>query len=41
MYLKMLSAGIVCCKKLPNITDLLSIEANRVEPEQTAPIRAV
>ena len=40
MHLKMLSAEIVCCK-LPNITDKLSIEANSVDPEQTAPIGAV
>ena len=37
----MSSAEVVCCKKLPNITDELSIEANRVYPEQTAPIGAV
>ena len=37
----MSSAEIVCCKKLPNITDNLSIEANSVDPEQTAPIGAV
>ena len=34
----MLSAEVVCCKKLP---DELSIEANSVDPEQTAPIGAV
>ena len=34
----MLSAEVVCCKKLPNITDELSIEAKSVDPEQTAPI---
>ena len=39
--LKMLSAEVVCCKKLPNITDEFSIEANSVDPEQTAPIGAV
>ena len=33
----MLSAEVV----LPNITDKLSIEANSVDPEQTAPIGAV
>ena len=33
----MLSAA----KKLPNFTDELSIEANSVDPEQTAPIGAV
>ena len=38
MHLKMLSAEVVCCKQLPNITDKLSIEANSVDPEQTAPI---
>ena len=38
MYLKMSSAEVICCKKLPNITDELSIEANSVDPEQTAPV---
>ena len=33
----MSSAEVVCCKYLPNITDELSIEANSVDPEQTAP----
>ena len=37
----MLSAEGVCCKWLPNITDQLSIEANSMDPEQTAPIGAV
>ena len=37
----MLSAEAVCCKKMPNITDKLSIESNSVDPEQTAPIGAV
>ena len=37
MHLKMLSAEVICCKYLPNITDNLSIEANSVDPEQTAP----
>ena len=32
----MLSAEVVCCKYLPNFTDELSIEANSVDPEQTA-----
>ena len=41
MHLKMLSAEVVCCKKLPNINDELSTEANSVDPEQTAPIGAV
>ena len=41
MHLKMLSAEVVCCKLLPNVTDELSIEANRVDPEQTAPKGAV
>ena len=36
MHLKMSSAEVVCCEKLPYITDELSIEANRVDPEQTA-----
>ena len=34
----MSSAEVVCSKLLPNITDKLSIEANSVYPEQTAPI---
>ena len=37
----MSSAVVVRCKWLPNITDKLSIEANSVDPEQTAPIGAV
>ena len=37
----MSSAEVVCCKYLPNIKDELSIEANSVDPEQTAPIGAV
>ena len=37
----MMSAEDVCSKKLPNSTDVLSIEANSVDPEQTAPIGAV
>ena len=38
MHLKISSAEVVCCKYLPRITDKLSIEANSVDPEQTAPI---
>ena len=38
MHLKMLSAEVVRCKKLPNITDELSIESSSLDPEQTAPI---
>ena len=38
MHLKMSSAEVVCCKYLPSITDKLSIEANSVDPEQTAHI---
>ena len=34
-------AEVVCCKWLPSITDEFSIEANSVDPEQTAPIGAV
>ena len=34
----MSSAEVVCCKELPNIADKLGREANRVDPEQTAPI---
>ena len=41
MHLKMSSAEVVCCKKLPNITDEFSIEANSADPEQTAPIGAI
>ena len=37
----MLSSEVVCCKKLPNIIDELSIEANNMDPEQTAPVGAV
>ena len=37
----MLSAEVVCCKSLPNITDEFSIEAYSMDPEQTAPIGAV
>ena len=35
------SAAVVCCKWLPNITDELRIEANSVDPEQSAPKGAV
>ena len=38
MHLKMSSAEVVCCKYLPSSTGELSIEANSVDPEQTAPI---
>ena len=41
MHLKMLSAGVVCCKKLPDIKDAISIETNSVDPEKTASIGAV
>ena len=41
MHLKMSSAEVVYCKKMPSITDELSIEANSMDPEQTAPIGAV
>ena len=40
MHLKILSAEVVCCKYLPIITDEWSIEANSVDPEQTAPIQS-
>ena len=33
----MSSAEVVCCKYLPSITNELSIEANSVDPDQTAP----
>ena len=39
------SENVVCwsrlLQKMPNLTDELSIEANSVDPEQTAPIGAV
>ena len=39
------SENVVCwsrlLQKIANITDKLSIEANRMDPEQTAPIAAV
>ena len=45
MHPKMLSAEVVCCSRLLQIiasfTDKLSIEANSVVLEQTAPIGAV
>ena len=41
MQLNMSYAEVVCYKYLPNITDKSSIEANSVDPEQTAPIGAV
>ena len=41
MHLKISSAEVVCCEQLPNITNKVSIEANSVDPEQTAPIGAV
>ena len=41
MAKKNASENVVCCKYLPNIADELSLEANSVEPEQTAPIEAV
>ena len=41
MHLKMSSAEVVCWKYLPSITDELSIEANSVNQEQTAPVGAV
>ena len=31
------SENVVCCKLLPKVTDELNIEANGVDPEQTAP----
>ena len=37
----MSSAEVVCCKIFPSITHELSVEANSVDPEQTAPIVAV
>ena len=37
----MLSAEVVCSKYLSKITNELCIEANSVDPEQTAPIGAV
>ena len=40
MHLKMSSAEVVCCNYLPTIIDEVSIEANSVDPGQTAPIGA-
>ena len=37
----MWSAEVICCKWLPSNTEELSIVANIVDPEQTAPIGAV
>ena len=37
----MSSAEVACFKWLPSITDKLSIEANSVDPGQTAPVGAV
>ena len=37
----MSSDEVVCCKLLPNITDELSIEAKRVDLDQSVPIGAV
>ena len=37
----MSSAEVVCCKELPNTADELGLEANSVDPKQTAPIGAV
>ena len=37
----MFSAEVFCCKWSPNITDEFIIEANSVDPEQTAPTGAV
>ena len=37
----MSSAEVVCCIYLPNIIDELRIEANNVDPDQTAPIGVV
>ena len=37
MHLKMSSVEVLCCKQLHSITDKLSIEANSVDTEQTAP----
>ena len=41
MHLKMSSAEVICCKYFPSITDEFSIEANSVDPEQSALIGAV
>ena len=37
----MSSVEVVCCEKMPKITDKSSTEANSMDPEQTAPIGAV
>ena len=39
--LKMLSALVVCCIFLLTLFDLCKMEANSVDPDQTAPIGAV
>ena len=41
MHMKIASTEVICCKKLPSITDEVTLEANSVDPEQTAPIGAV
>ena len=37
----MSSAEVICWKEFRSITDEFSIEANSVDPEQSAPIEAV
>ena len=41
MHLKMSSAEDICCKNCLTLLTNLSIEANSLDPEQTAPIGAV
>ena len=41
MHMKMTSAEVVCCKYCLTLLTNLSIEANGVDPCQTAPIGAV
>ena len=41
LHLKMSSAEVVCCKLFSTLLPILSIEANSMDPDQTAPIGAV
>ena len=39
MHLKMLSVQVICCIYLLTLLTNVSIEANSVDPDQTAPVR--
>ena len=41
MHLKMTSAEVICCIYLLTLLTNVSVEANSVEPDQTAPVGAV